>query len=214
MRSAASVVGGIVMMASINAAAAPFATKGSVVLGAENLAGFGITKVDAEGDLEVSATYISLLGNADHQTPYDMPRLAFDFFVTDHLSIGGSVTYARTSTEINGSGAAALESKASGIFLAPRIGYGMVMGSRLGLWVRGGVTYFSTKDETGQLTSTVKGAAINLDPALLLFLNDFLALGVGPTINVPLSGSVDQGGPESDFKISTYGLSVGLHGTL
>jgi hypothetical protein len=189
--------------------AQPFGSKGTVVIGAENLTGVAYSTVDTDGG-DISSTYVSLLGNSDHQTPYDTPRLAFDFFVTDRVSLGGSATYAHVSSEAS-SGAVSVDlGSQQGFVIAPRAGFGLPLGDRVGLWARGGVTYYNAEDDD----TTVSGLGLSLDPALLLFLSPGTALSVGFTANVGLTGSVDTGAVSNDAKVSMYGLTVGLHGIL
>lgn len=206
-------LGTMMIASSMDAAATPFAEKGAFVIGGEQLAGFGVSKLEfAEGD--VSSTYVSLLGNNSGLTPFDMPRLAFDFFVIDRLSIGGTVTYARETLEVT-TGSVSMEQPSVSTFVfSPRVGFGTRITDRLGFWVRGGITYFRGDQEIGNTDTDWSGINLNIDPAVLVFLSDAVALGVGPTLNVPLDGSIEAGSSSTDAKMSMYGVAVSVHGVL
>jgi hypothetical protein len=86
----------------------------------------------------------------DAQTPFDVPRFAFDIFVIDSLSVGGSVGYASYSTDRDPGPAIAGDGgdvdRTEWLF-SPRVGYVIMFTDNFGFWPRGGITYHSRKDD-------------------------------------------------------------------
>jgi len=176
------------------AAAAPsssgptaFGDSGQFVLSAENL--FGFTYVHpSSGD---SRTTYGLLSSpfGVGATPYEWPRLAFDYFLTKSISAGAGIGFARTTFGSD---------SVFAFQVAPRLGYGMMVGPWLGVWPQVGVTYI---DSTGQ---NYVGLTINLAAAIVIAPH--LAITVVPEGNIGLSGK--QTG--QTLKLTTAGLQFGL----
>jgi len=99
--------------------------KGTMRLAAERLAGIG-----ARVDDPNTAFYMSLLTTTGTQGGWTVqyPRAAFDYFIIDGLSIGGSV----------GFGVNTLPDLVSLAFL-PRVGYAFELSKNFEFWPRGGV---------------------------------------------------------------------------
>ena len=217
-----------------------FGMAGTLALGADRLFGYthSIVKVEDEqpapiGTVTITNTVdtISLLGKTPFSTgqfgsPYSTPRLGIDFFVIDNLSIGGSLTYVSESgegeTEGAGQSVSADLDSSSGFLISPRVGFGMMFNEAIGIWPRGGITFFTVsterKDNTGATTSEVSlnGLALTVEVPFILSPADHVAITLGPTLDFPLSGSseVDPAGPtpstEIDVKITDIGLNAGL----
>jgi hypothetical protein len=166
---------------------AGFGDGGQFVFSAENLFGFTYDHPSAGQ----SRTTYSLLASpfGVGATPYEWPRLAFDYFVTKSISAGAGIGFARSTS---GSDARyAFE-------VAPRLGYGMMVGPWLGVWPQVGVTYVNS---TGQ---NYLGLTINL--AAVIVVAPHLALTIAPDGNIGLSGK--QNG--NTLKLTTAGLQFGL----
>jgi hypothetical protein len=78
------------------AEAAPFGARHQVVISAEHLAGVTGTTGDGAAERRQIDMWLFGAGNRSNpgygqNTPYSSPRAAFDFFVTDRLSIGTSL---------------------------------------------------------------------------------------------------------------------------
>lgn len=96
--------------------------KGTMRLSAERLAGIGARVNDP------AAFYMTLLTTLGTQQNLQYPRTAFDYFIIDGLSIGGSAGFGFYS---NGS--------LVSISLLPRIGYAFDLSRTFEFWPRGGI---------------------------------------------------------------------------
>jgi hypothetical protein len=168
---AAALATGITFAAGTSAAQQPgstFATTQSrFVLSAERLFGLSFTRETHENidpgdpttETKTSTTNIGLGTNVFYYSPYVQPQLGFDVFVIDHLSVGGALSYFTVSGESEETGEASNDVTEFTLFrVTPRVGYGMMFTDLIGLWARGGLTYYnqSTESEGGTKTrSTV-----------------------------------------------------------
>jgi hypothetical protein len=167
-----------------------FGDGGQFVLSAERLFGYNWDHESVGPQTITSSTY-TLLGNpaGAGNYPYDWPRLGFDYFVTKSISAGAAVAFARSTVGSN----------STNVFqVAPRIGYGMMIGPWLGVWPRAGVTYVNS---TGQ-----NYLGLTIDLAAVISVAQHLAITFAPVANIGLSGSK---GSVSD-KLTTLGAEFGL----
>jgi hypothetical protein len=79
-------------------AQATFGPQGTAAFSADRLFGFYSSseqiEVDGVGESETDYTTFGFAWQGPvHPTPHTVPRLAFDYFVIDGLSIGGSIAY-------------------------------------------------------------------------------------------------------------------------
>jgi hypothetical protein len=161
-----------------------FGDGGQFVLSAENL--FGFTYDHPSGG--TSATTFSLFSNGFAGVavnPYDWPRVAFDYFVTKGISLGGAVSLSRTTFGDN---------SVNAFQIAPRVGYATMVGPWLGVWPRVGVTYLYS-------ASNEKFLALTVDALAAILVAPHLAITLGPTLDVGLTGNP---------KITTVGVYFGL----
>jgi hypothetical protein len=218
-----------------------FATAGTLAVGAERLFGFTHSSFKVEDEnpppagTTTSTTTVdtfSVLGKTPFSTdqfssPYSTPRFGIDFFPIDGLSLGGSLTYigqsGETEVEEAGQSQSADNDSATGFLIAPRVGYGIMFNDIIGLWPRGGITYFvvnvDNRNSQGVTTSerTLNGLALSVEVPLILSPIDHVAFTVGPSLDFPLSGTiesdpVDPASPtqETDFKVTDIGVNAGL----
>src|SRR5688500_16410359 len=159
---AAALATGITLVAGTSAAqqvGSTFATTQSrFVLSAERLFGLSFTSETQEApapsgapDVETTSTNIGLGTNFGLISPYVQPQFGFDVFVIDHLSVGAALSYWQVSGEQE-QGDESQDLPEFALFrVTPRVGYGMMFNDILGLWARGGLTYFnfSTEDDDG-----------------------------------------------------------------
>lgn len=122
--------------------AEPFGRAGDVSFAADRLMGFYLY---APGDGGPNYTLFSL-GMNPGLNPYAVSRLGIDGFVTDHLSIGGSLAF--WSIGRRGS--------ATGGMVAPRVGYAIDFSDSFGFWPRGGLTYMNF-DGNDEFALTLEG---------------------------------------------------------
>ncbi|HEX9621718.1 MAG TPA: hypothetical protein VF989_16345 [Polyangiaceae bacterium] len=169
-----------------------FGSSGTAALGAERLLGLSFVKVS--GDLEGDLTYFHFAGNPSHATPYDIPKLTFDYFVADHVSLGTGFVFG--SLDPDGGDAVSI------VVFSPRVGVGLAISRRAGVWLRGGLTYYNGEE------GDVDGFGLNLDAMFALGITDTFAFTLGPAFDVGLTGSI---GP-ADVRFSSFGLSSGIAG--
>ena len=166
---------------------AGFGDGGQLVLSAENMFGFNYNH-SSNTRIAPTATTFALLTNPFGAgiTTYQLPRLAFDAFVTKGISLGGAVSFARTTYSNN----------SSNVFqVAPRLGYAMMVAPSLGIWPRVGVTYVYSDSNTNFL-------AVTVDALAAIIAGPHLAITFGPSLDVGLSGK--------PVKYTTVGVYFGL----
>jgi hypothetical protein len=150
----------------------------------------------------------------------NFPRLSLDYFPIEGLSLGGSLLYIHTTSETETDAGSADGPSSTTFGIAPRVGYAMAFDETFAFWPRAGITYFSNKSETTGATAatdsetTVSGVLLNVEALLEISPFENFALGIGPYIDVPLSGTIEQctGGNcnETDGKLMGYGLMTSV----
>jgi len=178
-----------------------------------------------------------------------IPRVGFDFFVVQNFSIGGAFIYIHDSDENDTSGtvdpagpvgnltqdAVKTETSRDGFVISPRVGYGRSW-DHIGIWARGGLTYGHRSDEVDQTTTDAQNGTqtlvnttiklslltLSLDVQALFIPLDHFGIGVGPFIEIPLTGSIDfeqndagtVTNADGDLSALTFGLTATLVGWL
>jgi hypothetical protein len=170
---------------------AAFADGGQLVLSFERLIGFN-WEHETIGSASGSRTSYAILGNgsAVQGFPYDWPRLGFDYFVMKPISVGLAGGFYRST-----SGSAATNAYS----IAPRVGYGMLLGPALAIWPRAGVTY-------SYATNTYSLTAITLDLQGVFIVSQHLMVTAAPVVNIGVAG---KNGAAS-AKTTTLGVQLGL----
>lgn len=170
---------------------------------------------------------------------HTIPRVGVDFTVTDRLTIGGSIMLAfglsgtRKTEVVSGPTTTTREVDAPSrtIFgIGPRIGYILPIGDVLGLWLRGGFSFYSDRTKQTSInqgnnndtvtTSTATAFSVDLDPQLAIVPIRHVFFHVGPIVNIPLTGSqkveTTSGATtvsvSNDISIFHLGVSTGLGG--
>jgi hypothetical protein len=187
---------------------------------------------------ESSGTSVGLLWAAGAPVPvgainpYVAPRLALDVFVHPNLTVGGSIGYASASGSAHQSapvqGQDVSMPTASTLVLAPRVGVAFSPSEIVSIWLRGGITYShaSVEDTEAKMKSgndMLPGSSLSwdqvslsLDPMLVLVPFSHFGIEVGPTIDVPLSNSIDVSGSttaaEAHLELANYGIAAGILG--
>jgi hypothetical protein len=253
-KSVALGVGGLAVLAAMtmssqaSAQEPGFGAAGQMAFSADRLFGINmgsstVTIKDKasgqEAEYEYKSTGISLLwsGNGASEVPSasQIPRLSFDYFVIDGLSVGGSLGYLSRT----GSGKRTKPTETpeeddpsqSAFAFAPRVGYALMFTDMIGFWPRGGFTYWQSKLEdknvnqgTGAVTtSTYKYSALDLNIELPFIFTPAkgFALTAGPVVDYSLMGKVDTEidptppgyvADEVKFKTLNLGLAFGVLG--
>lgn len=188
--------------ASSLARAQPFGARGQLVVSAEQLAGVthSIVALDspATSDGPQLATAsgqtdsINLL-STQRAAAFNAPRVAFDYFLFDHWSLGGAANY---------SGVAQVSGGAVG--LVARAGYSSLFTPRAGIWARAGINY---QGYGGILYPDAHFVAITLEAPFVISPAPRVAFTVGPTLNLGVAGGAKYLAPT---RVSELGLQAGL----
>jgi len=211
------------MLASSSAWAQDFGTKGTVAISAERL--FGFTYDSARNtqngqDTTASVTHFSLLSSPVGITGtgggmvwggYNTPRVAGDYFIINRLSLGAALGYAHWSRTTQNPLAQENTTTGDSFTFAPRVGYFLPFNDKIGVWLRGGITYrsFSAQNAGGH------DMAFTLEAPFALTLIPHVAFWAGPTLDVGFTGSQhvenNNGSTTSiDFNALSVGLQTGL----
>ena len=233
------------------AAAAPgstFGRAGSVVVGAERLLGVQRVSLHEESEqdsplgpvrveIDITRTEFNLLGTTGGLVS-NSPRLGFDYFVVDHLSIGTAIIYLTRSgkqeTKVRFSGTTQSEDTdqpdEQALVLHPRVGYATMFTDVAGVWARGGLTYSHIRQEEkvetsqglGSPTTTTEETKINLiqipfEVFLVLSPVDHFAFLLGGNADIGVTGNTDFDdgdgtNVESDARATSFGVLGGVAG--
>ncbi|MGC4089872.1 MAG: hypothetical protein QM756_18695 [Polyangiaceae bacterium] len=197
---------------------------GTFALGVERLFGFVHTSESSDREnvqQTNSNTTVSLLGSGLSRTSvvYSFPRLAFDYFPIDHLSVGGSIAYFHVSgsqtLEAGGVSQETDQGTTSGFIFAPRAGYAFMFSGMLGLWPRAGLTY---------LTASTSGAAdvgwsgnrfaFTLEAPLVIAPVPHVAFLVGPTLDLGVTGSSEVRIGNTTTSVDTTATEFGVQAAI
>jgi hypothetical protein len=158
---------------------AQFGERAKVSFAADRLMGIYIHRGD---DRE---TTFGIGGPAAYH-PYMLPRLGLDFFVIDHLSVGGSFWW--YSREGN-----------SNFLLSPRIGYAIDFSRSFGFWPRGGFTYRNNNIDRNE----DEEVALTLEAMFYGCPADHFALIFGPVFDIGVAGDWAEA---NNIGIITFGI--------
>jgi hypothetical protein len=133
---------------------------------------------------------------------YSAPRVAFDVFAIDGLSVGAAVGYASTSG-----------SDGTHLVLAHlRVGYAYMFTRAVGVWPRVGATFESIalKDPEIDIVTFAVGGELPL--VIVPAANTYLS--VGPTLDAGLAGKFDPDGPgnKADLVLDEIGVWTSFFG--
>jgi hypothetical protein len=197
-----------------------FAESGVLAFGADRLFGLlhtSFTVGEGAAETTTSSTEISLLTRgAEIASPYAAPRLTFDGFVTDGISLGGTLGVTSQSTEIEPpSGNTQDGPSETAVVFGARIGYGHMFSDTVGIWPKLGLTYFtdSIEDNDGDEVD-VSGLAMSADVMLVIAPVPHFGFTIGPVLDLGLTGSTEFGTMDVDTTITDVGLQAGLLGWL
>lgn len=165
-----------------------------------------------------------LRGGVD-SSPYAIPRFAFDFFVIDGLSIGGSLGYASLDYRPAYNYPNPTEAHESAWIIYPRVGYVWMFSDAAGFWLRGGISFAGTDNDIDAPNATTgyrdNGLiALSFDPMFVLSPTPHFGFLIGPTFDWNFAGTRENrvggrfGGvtEEHDIHYLQFGITVGLLG--
>jgi hypothetical protein len=201
-----AVVVALAVLVPALASAQELGRQGDAVFSADRLMGVTGTHLEEEFGLverDNDWTTISFgWRSSPDASPFDVPRLSFDYLVIDHLSIGGSLGYLSVEADEGGDYSAFL--------FNPRVGYAYAFGRVVGIWPRAGLTYHTLDVDDGIEQS---GLALTLECPFTFSPARHFAFHVGPTFDVDMFGERDPNPvDEGDHKYRTFGLNAGLLG--
>lgn len=159
-------------------------------------------QVAISSEAGATLTHTSVSGSDDSSTSFVL-RPGVDYFLIDRLSLGAFVGIEYESLS-------GLSTTRFGV--GPRVGYSLGFSNHFSLWPRVGFSYNSTTIKTDPVEmggieipgaeASNKAVALNLFAPLLFHTNHYFA-GVGPALDVDLSG---------DAKATTFAVRVTLGG--
>jgi hypothetical protein len=144
-----------------NTPAAMFGTKGQLA-------------ISSDAGLEISNSSIS--GGHGSTTKITLAP-AIDYFVIDHLSVGGFVRLDYTHTP---------GSHQTTFGIGPRVGYDIPFSSLFSVWPKLGFSYFTTSSPG----VTTNNFTLNIFVPVMIHPAEHFFIGFGPAFDVDLTGSV------------------------
>ncbi len=162
-----------------------FGRRGSFSIGVERLLGISYTT-------DIEATRIALLSATGLEaalSPYSVPKLGFDYFVADRVSLGlaagfGTVTNAETLTLFS---------------FNPRVGYAAALSEHVAFWPRAGFSYVHLSDGGSAYL-----LALTLEAQFVLTPVRHFGILLGPTFDVGFAAT--------GAKLTELGLQAGMIG--
>jgi hypothetical protein len=224
-RSLQCALGTVAVLVSSSASPQTFGEKGQLAISAERLFGFvhdsstvtqngqdSTTKTDSFSLLSSTLAPVGSEGNGG--LAYSQPRVAGDYFVIDHLSVGAALGYSHSSVSLPATANVDISTGSDSWTFAPRAGYALRFNDMIGIWPRAGFTYrtFSVGSNGGHIF------ALTLEAPFTFSLIPHVVFSAGPTLDIGLSGSADstQGNRtiSFDFNSTEIGLQTGLIATV
>jgi hypothetical protein len=127
-----------------------------------------------------------------------------DYFVIDHLSLGGEVVFGllgtSTTFHVRGQPDRSQDGPGATLFgIMPRVGYDIPIGSMFSLWPRGGIGFQHISVSGGGVPdSSATAWFFYADVYFMFHFVEHFFFGVGPGLTVSLSSSATVGGASGD----------------
>lgn len=168
---------------------------------------------------------------------HSIPRVAVDFTVINNLTLGLGLGFlfglggTVKTTAQNGATTVTTNTDAptgTMIGIAPRVGYIFALGEHLAFWPRAGFGFYSvnakakdTNNNNGNQTTTEitdTSFSLDLDPQLTIIPVENFFFTVGPTLNIPVTGtrseSVTTGATTTSASQDTSLLHFGINASI
>lgn len=186
----------------------------------------------SSADSDLSGTTANVLGGGPMGSfnPFSAPLVAVHGAVGG-FTFGGGIGY-QADTQKSG----LLTTDLNALTVAPRVGYVVDLGSAVSVWIRAGVAYSSQTTERSwecqpgatsctqqSLKQTSSLFDLSLDPMFVFSPIPHLGVLLGPTIDVALSGTQNDGpittftdpnspplSPERELRLSSFGVAAGV----
>jgi hypothetical protein len=197
---------GVAVAVSSQAQAQSLGGRQDVVLGVERVFGLYSARIVRERGNDDIVTRSSSVGLAFQEPvmPLAVPRVAFDYFITQQLSLGGSLGF---YSQDPGEDPGILNDDSGGFLFAPRVGYAIPFNTEWGVWFRGGLTYFSWEadnDDSVSLMALTGEATFYFMPA------PSVGFTGGPLMDLGFAGDEQFGVNEGDFDARLLGIGFGM----
>ena len=230
-----------------------FGEKGELIISADRLMSFisysrdsvdetngNLTTTEAESSTSIALLLGREASNPTHVNPHTIPRIAFDYVVIPHLTVGGSFVLGlglggSLTTKTSGNGPDTSTSTdaptVTAVGIAARAGYVLPLGQSIAFWPRAGFAYYSLSSKTtttdgnnnnatSEIHATDTAFSLDLDPQFVWVPVSHFFINAGPLINIPLAGkastTTDAGGTSieksDDLHYFHIGLSAGFGG--
>jgi len=216
-RSFQCAFGTAALLLSSSAWAQDFSAKGQLAISAERLFGFyhnSATVTANNVDNTTKTDSFTLLSSpVSVGWNYGAPRVAGDYFVIDHLSVGAALGYSHVSVSRDTAPGVSVTNSGDSFLFAPRVGYAFAFNDIVGIWPRGGFTYKSLNADP--VSEHV--LALTIECPFVFTVIPHVAFWAGPTLDLGLTGSqsVKNGNGTTtsiDFNSTEIGIQTGLIG--
>ena len=174
---------------------------GHLAFGAERLFGFYLDKQNYDAgplDRDVDTTSVGIgLTLTESSALLALPRVGVDYFIDEHLTVGGSFGLSSLSVE---------NQDLLGILLAARVGYALRLTHAISFWPRGGLTFASLGGD-----ADLNVFALTIEGMFTLAPSDGWAVLAGPLLDLGFLGGA---GDDVDHSEILFGIMFGLTGWL
>ena len=184
------------------------------------------TQSDGSSDTQ-SRFSLALMNNGPYgvfASFYNLPRLGFDWLPIRNLTLGGAawlytdLQATDDQSPANGSSKSTNQPKVTYWGVAPRVGYIIPLGDKLSVWPRAGVEYHNVStSDVGSGSGSITQFSLEAEAMLVLSPWNHFGFQVGPTADIPLTGSqtvtgtgTGTGGTTSTAKVDSAMFQVGL----
>jgi hypothetical protein len=201
LRAIAPLVFALWIALGSSASAQELNARGHLVFGAERLFGFYLDKQNTDyGVVETNedTTVVSIGWSMNNDSALlTIPRIGVDYFIDEHLSLGGCFGLASVSAD---------NTDVLGILLAGRVGYALRLTHAVSFWPRGGLTFASAGADRD-----LSVFAITIEGMFTLAPSDGWAFLAGPLLDLGFTGSEGNDGDHTEI---LFGIMFGLTGWL
>jgi hypothetical protein len=159
------------------------------------------------------------LTGGDSRNMFVIPRIGFDYFIIDGLSLGGSLTVLSFGYSDPNARPPDGRGSVTDFLFAPRVGYAYMFGDVVGIWPRGGLAYtHGSNDPDAGGGDSSHYFAFDIDVPLIIAPVKNFAFTVGPVFDITLGGSQTGRLPPPEYtrdaSLVLFGLSAGVVGLL
>jgi len=172
--------------------------EGNLVFGAERLFGlyFDHQSID-DGVIErdVDGTLFGI-GWQDPFSIFGIPRLGVDYFIDEHLTVGGNFGVFTRSVE---------DFDSTGILIAGRVGYALRLSNAIAFWPRASLT-FATINADGNADNSI--FSLSLEGMFSIAPSDGWSFLLGPVLELGFAGEQR----DADYSEILFGIMIGLAG--